>query len=271
MTIAPLIAALLLATQDPAPASCSAAAVAQLREAHDARRRVQVRQMTARLAADCADAPDYRFLAAVSLLDEGDAEAAFAPLAALAEAFGDNAAFAAAAGRAALRLGHDAAALTWLERAAALSSDDWRTWNGIGILRDRRAEWEAADRAYAQATRLMPDQATIWNNRGYSLMLRGRAAEALVFFDRALALDSGNGTIRRTRDLASALAGRPDDRRLAGESAIQWSRRLNNQGYATWLAGDTATARRLLSAAIEARATRFERAEANLSRLEAHR
>ena len=51
-------------------------------------------------------------------------------------------------------------------------------------------------------------------------------------------------------------------------STGDWARRLNNIGYAAWLAGDSSTARRLLSQAIEVSETRFERAEHNLARVE---
>lgn len=265
------VVAMASAADMPAASSCDADRIAHLREAVEAHRLTQARRMAAMLAPTCAEMPDYRFLAAVTLLESGDAEQAINPLATLAEAFPDRPAFAAAAGRAALRLGRDDVALNWLGRAAALSDDDWRTWNAIGVLRDRRGEWAAAGQAYARAAEIAPDEAAIWNNRGYSLVLQGQAMEALPFLDRALALDSGNGKMRRTRDLARALAGMFDDRRRPGESAAIWSQRLNNQGYAAWLAGRDAAARRLLTKAIEARATRFDRAEANLSRMEAHR
>jgi len=224
--------------------------------------------MLAALRPACAADRGFAALDAQWLLRTGRTEAAFALYSALLEQEPENPEFAAGAGRAAMRLGRDAEAFALLIRATAAPDAGWRAWNAIGILHDRRGEWAASAHAYDRALQLSPDEAQIWNNRGYSLLLQGLAAEARPALDRALALDSNDARIRRNRELALALAGTFDDRRRPGETRQEWARRLNNMGYGAWLAGNPVAARSLLARAIEASETRFERAERNLARVE---
>lgn len=266
------ILAFLLLSLPAAPAlagTCAAGEVEQLRAAVAANRLIQAQRMLGRLHADCSETRDLQELTADVDLRLDRAKSAYARFAALARQFPDDAALAGGAGRAALRSGLPEESFAYLTRAIALASTDWRVWNAFGILLDRRKDWAGSARAYEEGLRLAPDQAGIWSNRGYSMILQRRFEEALPFLDRAAALDSNDEDIRRTRDFGYALAGIYHDVRRPGETIRDYAERLNNMGYAAWLAGDKVAARSLLSRAVQASETRFEIAERNLARVEA--
>ena len=50
----------------------------------------------------------------------------------------------------------------------------WRSYNGLGILADRRSEYASAEQHYDRAHLLQPDNASVVNNRGYSHYLAGK-------------------------------------------------------------------------------------------------
>ena len=267
--------ALLLAVALPASAEaqrrqrpCDEGRLGHLENALIGDRLVQSERMIATLRADCNENGRFAALNARFALQSGRHVDAYGLYAALAAREPANIEFAAGAGRAALHLGRDDEAFDYLRRATASPDADWRAWNAIGILHDRRRQWVESEQAYARAAELSPYSASVWSNRGYSLILQRRPAEAIPMLDRAHSLDPNNAAIRRTREVAYALNGTYDEARRQGESTGDWARRLNNIGYAAWLAGDGATARRLLSQAIEVSETRFERAEHNLARVE---
>jgi Flp pilus assembly protein TadD len=264
--------AVALALLAPAAASaarpCNPGQLEFLRTALDSNRLIQVERMIASMQPSCRQDLGFIALTARWALRTGRSEQALSLyLTLMARAPNDPEIFS-GAGRAAYHAGRIDQAYQWLSRATALPNADWRAWNALGVLHDRRSEWEASERAYARAAQLAPNQAAVWNNRGYSLLLQRRFAEALPYLDRAHALDSGDEAVRRTRALGRAMAGSFEVARRPRESAREWAERLNNMGYGAWLAGDTEAARRLLAQAIEASDTRFERAEANLARVE---
>lgn len=172
------------------------------------------------------------------------------------------------AGLAALHLDRTEEALSALEKAVTLPGAGWRSWNALGVACDRAGRWSESERAYVSALQSAPGNAAIWNNRGWSLLLQRRAAEALAAFGKAGALDPGNARIRTNSEIARAMLGDYPVRREAKERAADWAARLNNAGYAAWLSGDLAMARSLLTRAVAARETYYERAASNLRLVE---
>ena len=170
-------------------------------------------------------------------------------------------------GRAAFNLGRLGEARQALMRATSIAGADWQAWNALAVLYDRRGSWEDSAAAYQQALSLSPVSAAIWNNRGYSMLLQRRPAEAVSDLERAVTLDSNNRTYRTNRDLAYAMSGRFDERR-EGEAMRDYARRLNNMGYAAWLAGNADAGRALVAQAIEASDVALARAERNLELIE---
>ncbi len=68
-------------------------------------------------------------------------------------------------------------------RAAETHPNDAEAWLGLAASYDRLRRFDLADRAYAQAIRIVGPRAEILNNQGFSYMLRGdyrRAREKLL-------------------------------------------------------------------------------------------
>lgn len=247
--------------------ACDPAQLDHANAALAADRLIQVERMIAGLRPSCGSEDRYRRLSGQWALRVGRYDQAFALFSELLQRAPDDWESLSGAGRAAFNLGRVDQAYDYLIRASAQPGADWRTWNALAVLHDQRYAWEASAEAYRRALALSDRSASIWNNRGYSLMLQRRFPEAASDLDRAVALDPNNPIYRTNRDLAHAMAGQYAQRRR-GESRREWGRRLNNMGYAAWLAGNREAARSLLARAIEESDVAMGRAEANLNMLE---
>jgi len=250
---------------DPAPAPATADAI---RAAIDGGRLIQARMMLDRNREAGMPAEGHEGLEADLLMAEHRYSEALSRYLDLIRAAPDDAHLLTGAGLAALRLGDKAAALQHLRGAVVLKGVDWTAWNALGVLSDDRGAWADSVIAYDKALALAPDKAAIWNNRGYSLLLQRRAQEALAALDRAAALDPNSHRIAVNRQMARGMAGLYPRVRGETESSRDWAARLNNVGYAAWLAGDRPAARSLLARAIEASEVHYGRALANLALVE---
>jgi Flp pilus assembly protein TadD len=99
------------------------------------------------------------------------------------------------------RAGNFGMAESYFRRAAELHPRDAEAWAGLAAAYDRLRRFDLADRAYAQATKIIGPTAELLNNEGYSYMLRGdyrRARETLL---AAAAKDPGNPYIKNNLDL----------------------------------------------------------------------
>lgn len=172
------------------------------------------------------------------------------------------------AGLAALRLGSDAEATALLDRATLRPDASWRAWNLRGVAADRRADFDEADAAYARASALAPTQAAVVNNRGWSLMLRGRWSEAAEQFEAALGLNPrielGAANLELARIAVSG--GLPE--RHQGETDAAFAARLNDAGVIAQSEGDRPRAVAAFTQAIAAKSVWFARAANNLESLE---
>jgi len=81
-------------------------------------------------------------------------------------------------------------AVAW---AAAASSE---AWLGLAASYDELKRYRLADRAYAQALKLIGPTSEFLNNRGYSYLLRGDLRRASQDLSEALAKDPENEKIR---------------------------------------------------------------------------
>jgi Flp pilus assembly protein TadD len=152
---------------------------------------------------------------------------------------------------------------------AAVSGDPrrWRSYNGLGVLADRRGEYASAERHYDQAHLLQPDNASIINNRGYSHYLAGKLSAAEGDLRYAIALGAPAGT---WTNLGKVLAkqGRFDE---ALESLLKESdtaHAYNVLGEAAREGGDLERARQYFSEAISAAPRYFREAQENLAEVD---
>ena len=168
------------------------------------------------------------------------------------------------AGIAALRTGEVERASALIERATASPAASWRAWNARGVLADYRADWGGADAAYAEAAKRSTDRAEIFNNVGWSKMLRGDWSGALGALQRAAQLDPASPRIADNLELAQTAVAVDLPRRLPRESDQDWAARLNDAGVIARFRGDRVRAIAAFSRAIEARNVWYERAANNL-------
>jgi len=153
-----------------------------------------------------------------------------------------------------------------LERAASEDPLLWRAQNGIGILADIKGEHAKAIEAYNAALAANPDDASLLNNRGYSLYLDGQFEAASKDFLEAAA----RGAERAWLNLGLVRA-----RQKRYPEAIQLMARnvdlevaYNDVGYIAMRQADFAVAERYFHKAIGLSPRYFEAAQRNLMELE---
>jgi tetratricopeptide (TPR) repeat protein len=89
----------------------------------------------------------------------------------------------------------------YFRRAVEMSPRDAEAWIGLAASYDRLKRFDHADRAYAQALRILGPTPEILNNQGYSYLLRGDYKRARQKLYAARAKDPGNPRIQNNIDL----------------------------------------------------------------------
>jgi Flp pilus assembly protein TadD len=92
---------------------------------------------------------------------------------------------------------------------------DATAWVGLAASYDRLRRFDLADQAYDQALSLSGPTVQIYNNRGYSHLLRGDLGGARRNFLAAYELDPENPTIKNNLVLLSSSAGMVERHRPA--------------------------------------------------------
>ena len=90
------------------------------------------------------------------------------------------------------RLGNYGLAEKHFRTAVESHPRDAEAWLGLAASYDRLRRFDLADRAYAQAIRIVGPTAAILNNQGYSYMLRGDYKRARATLLKAKAKDPDN-------------------------------------------------------------------------------
>ena len=160
-------------------------------------------------------------------------------------------------------LGRSSEALEMLKRAVLEDPKAWRAWNALGAQYDARADWTAADAAYAQAMANSGGAPQVLNNRGYSRLLQNRRDEAVADLVAALRKKPDLAEARTNLRLALAMGG-DYERAISGASADDRAALLNNAGFAAGIRGDYAKAEELLSQALKVKSEYYARASENL-------
>ncbi len=93
-------------------------------------------------------------------------------------------------------------------RAVESEKANPEAWLGLAAAYDQLKRFKLADRAYAQAERLMGRTPEFLNNRGYSYLLRGDLGRASEDLSAALAADPQNERIRNNLAALEARARR---------------------------------------------------------------
>ena len=212
--------------------------------------------------------PELDRLLASLAFEAGDFQQALARYEALLAAEPANTFNAQRAGIAAIKVKDLDRASAHLDRAVSSPNASWRAWNARGVVADYFGNWKLAERAYARASKLAPDQPEVLNNMGWSLLLRGEWELAVDSIERAVALDPKSSRMADNLELARAAKSSELPRRRSGESDEQWSARLNDAGVLASLQGDQRRAIAAFTQALEARDRWFDRAANNLEMAE---
>lgn len=215
-----------------------------------------------------AGGPIDRLLADLAF-EKGSYAEAEARYAALLQPGPAGTAVAERAGLAALMTGDYSRARSFITRAVASSHPSWRAWNAKGVLCDLAHDWAGADRAFANAFVVSPQQPEVLNNQGWSLMLRGEWARSLPLLEEAAKLDPGSTRIKDNLELARAALAGDLPQRLPKESDSEFAARLNDAGVIAEEQGDKARAIAAFSQALAADDSWDARAANNLSKVEA--
>ncbi|MGI9350006.1 MAG: tetratricopeptide repeat protein [Rhizobiaceae bacterium] len=76
-------------------------------------------------------------------------------------------------------------------KAVEVRSDNANAWLGLAASLDQLGRFDFADRAYKQLVQLERNNARVYNNIGYSHLLRGNYGKARQYFSRAQNIDPG--------------------------------------------------------------------------------
>lgn len=242
----------------------AAVTASDIDHAIDSGRLDQARLMIARAMTESGDTRALEPQLARLAFQSGDFAGALARYQALSNADPRNALMAEGAGLAALALGKDEIALAALSKAAALSSAGWRTWNGLGVLADRSAEFAEARGNYAKALAIAPGKAEILNNLGWSHFLEGDANAALPYLEKACSADPASRLFAANLELVRAATADHLPARRPGESVGDYAARLNDAGVAALARRQGRRAIAAFSQAIAVRGAWYERAANNL-------
>jgi Flp pilus assembly protein TadD len=164
----------------------------------------------------------------------------------------------------ALDLGLTADAGPLADCAVASPEAGWEAWNAKGVLADLLHDWAMADRCYARAHELAPRRGEIFNNQGWSLLLRGNWADALSRFEQAATLKPGVGRIANNLELTRSALAADLPSRQKGETNVEWAARLNDAGVAARMLGEDRRALAAFTRALQASPVWYERASHNL-------
>jgi Flp pilus assembly protein TadD len=102
------------------------------------------------------------------------------------------------------RVGNYGMAERSFRHAVELHPRDAEAWLGLAASYDRLRRFDLADRAYAEATKLVGPTVEILNNQGYSYMLRGDYARARAKLEAARRIDPNNRFVHNNLNLLAA-------------------------------------------------------------------
>jgi len=244
-------------------ADASAAVLSVIDAALAAGRLEDARDIIARTA-PTSDSAELRLRSAELALANNALSEAITAFSALTAAIGGRAHQ--GIGLAKFRQGDVTAAKTALETAVAADPALVRSWIALGVIADRGRDFALADAAYAHALAIAPLSAPALSNRGYSLMLRGRYAEAEVELAKAVGIDPQLKVAATNLRLARALQGRYRDA-FDGSTEAALATDLNTVGFGAMARGDYKTAESYFNRALNLNPKFDPVAWANLSYL----
>jgi tetratricopeptide (TPR) repeat protein len=163
-------------------------------------------------------------------------------------------------------MGRGELGLPLLRQAVEQDPGLWRAWNVIGRNHALEGDVEKALTSYDLALLANGQAASVYNNRGMTLIMTMRYSEAESSFRHALALDPALMAAKMNLRLALAWQGRYDEA-VTELKRGDAPRVLNNIGFVAMERGDFATAKMLFTKAMEISPSYYPIAAKNLEAL----
>jgi Flp pilus assembly protein TadD len=142
-----------------------------------------------------------------------------------------NMALLGAYGRALADAGQYQQALGTLERAHTPDNPDWRILNAQGAVLDQMGRHAEAQKHYASALKIMPNEASVLSNLGLSYMLTKDLKNAEATLRRAAAQPNAGPRVRQNLALVVGLLGRFDEAEKIASADLPESEAAANVAY----------------------------------------
>ena len=142
-----------------------------------------------------------------------------------------NMALLGAYGRALADAGQYQQALVTLERAHTPDNPDWRILNAQGAVLDQMGRHAEAQRYYASALKIVPNEASVLSNLGLSYMLTKDLKNAETTLRRAAAHPNAGPRMRQNLALVVGLQGRFDEAEKIASADLPESEAAANVAY----------------------------------------
>jgi len=134
-------------------------------------------------------------------------------------------------GRALADAGQYQQALVTLERAHTPDNPDWRILNAQGAVLDQMGRHSEAQRHYASALKIVPNEASVLSNLGLSYMLTKDLKNAEATLRRATAQPNAGPKVRQNLALVVGLLGRFDEAEKIASADLPESEAAANVAY----------------------------------------
>lgn len=186
--------------------------------------------LSARFRANPRDADNaIRYAQALRATDQRAQAAAVLETAALHNP--DNRALLGAYGRALADAGNFKQALEVLERAHSPDQPDWRVLSVQGAVLDQMGRHEEAQRYYASALKILPDEPSVLSNLGLSYALSKDLKRAEATLRRAAEAGRGDKRVRQNLALVVGLQGRFQEAETIARADLPPSEAAANVSY----------------------------------------
>jgi Flp pilus assembly protein TadD len=134
-------------------------------------------------------------------------------------------------GRALADAGQYKQALDTLGRAHTPDNPDWRILNAQGAVLDQMGQHAEAQRHYAAALKIVPDEASVLSNLGLSYLLTKDLKKAEVTLRRAVAQPNAGPKVRQNLALVVGLLGRFEEAEKLASADLPESEAAANIAY----------------------------------------
>lgn len=146
-------------------------------------------------------------------------------------------------------------------------TQNWKVYNGLGIIADIQDKHEEARFFYGKASLIQQENSEILNNIGYSFYMEDQLEKAQGYFLWAIKVDKGFNKAYYNYALTLARQKKYIESLSAFSKVMSLSEANNNNGYIAMRNGDYKKAEFFLNQAIKLSPTFYKKAHQNLQEL----